>query len=99
MPMDLITVIGIAALAVMLYNLYHAVTLRSQVPGGVIGKRWGVMVGLVALFAAGYGILPFLSSLSVETLRLIVSLIFFFGAIYVLITLRLIFGIIRELMS
>jgi hypothetical protein len=99
MSLDLTTLIGVAALLLMLYNLFHAVSLRSQVPGGVIGKRWGVMIGLVVLFAAGYGVLPFLSSLSVQALRLIVALIFFFGAIYVLITLRLIFGIIRELMS
>ncbi len=99
MTIDLTTLVGVIALLVMLFNLYSVVSLRKQIPGGVIGKRWGMMIWLVALFTAGYGILPFVSALPVETLRLIVSLIFFFGAIYVMITLRLIAGVIRELMS
>jgi len=99
MTLDLTTLLGVVALIVMLFNLYSVVSLRKQIPGGVIGKRWGIMVWLVAMFTAGYGILPFVSSLPVETLRLIVALIFFFGAVYVMITLRLIAGVIRELMS
>lgn len=97
--MDVVMLIGIAALLVMLFNLFQAVAMRSQIPGGMIGKRWNVMIGLVVMFTAGYVILPFVSKLSIDTLRLIVSLIFFFGAVYVMITLRLIAGIIRELMS
>jgi hypothetical protein len=99
MNLDLTTLIGVIALLVMLANLYSVISLRRQIPGGVIGKRWGVMIWLVALFTAGYGILPFVSALSAEMLRLIVALIFFFGALYVMITLRLIAGVIRELMS
>ena len=49
------------------------------------------------MFAAGYSILLFLATIPVETLRIIVSFILFFGAIYVLITIRLIYGIIKEL--
>jgi hypothetical protein len=99
MNFDLTALVGVIALLVMLFNLYSVVSLRKQIPGGVIGKRWGMMIWLVALFTAGYGILPFVSALSIEMLRLIVSLIFFFGALYVMITLRLIAGVIRELMS
>lgn len=55
------------------------------------------MTLLVVMFAAGYSILLFLATIPVETLRIIVSFILFFGAIYVLITIRLIYGIIKEL--
>ncbi len=97
MKIDLIMIVGLAAVSVMLLNLFQVVSLRSRIGGGMIGKRWNVMTLLVVLFAAGYSILPFLATMPVETLRTIVSLILFFGAIYVLITLRLIYGIIREL--
>lgn len=93
----LLTVVGFAAIAVMLFNVYLVMAIRRQASGGIVGKRWAPMSLLVVLFALGYLILPFLGALPPETLRLIVSLIFFFGAIYVLITLRLIQGIIAEL--
>jgi ABC-type phosphate transport system permease subunit len=93
------TILGIVALFVMLVNFFITLSMRTQIKGGVIGKRWNVMTALVALFTLGYGILPFVGSLSPDALRLIVALIFLFGAIYVTITLRLILGIVNELMS
>ncbi|MDP1609782.1 MAG: hypothetical protein Q8M11_01885 [Sulfuritalea sp.] len=99
MQLDLITIVGFGAVLIMLINLFQVISLKSQISGGVVGKSWNVMILLVVLFAAGYMILPFLSTMPVETLRIIVSLILFFGAIYVLVTIRLIYGIIRELSS
>ncbi len=92
-------ILGLVALVVMLVNLYFTFAMRAQIKGGVIGRRWNAMTGLVALFTVGYGILPFVGSLSPDVLRLIVALIFLFGAVYVAITLRLILGIVQELMS
>jgi hypothetical protein len=99
MTLDLVGLIAIAAVVVMLLNLYLTISLGSRVKGGMIGKRWRIMTVLVMLFSAGYFSLPFLGAMPAESLRLVVSLIFFFGAIYVLITLRLIHAIIQELMS
>ncbi len=99
MQMDLITIVGIGAVLIMLVNLFQVISLKSQISGGVVGKSWNVMILLVVMFAAGYMILPFLAKMPVETLRIIVSFILFFGAIYVLVTIRLIYGIIRELSS
>lgn len=99
MKIDLLTVIGIAAVFIMLINLFFTVSMRSHVKGGMIGKRWNYMTILVLLFAAGYFILPFIGTLTIETLRIVVSLIFFFGALYVMITLRMIYAIIKELTS
>lgn len=99
MQLDMITILGFGAVLIMLINLFQVISLKSQMSGGVVGKSWNVMIMLVVLFAAGYMILPFLATMPVETLRSIVSLILFFGAIYVLVTIRLIYGIIKELSS
>ncbi len=97
MEFDLITIISIAAILVMLYCLYLVITLKKSVPGGMVGSKWNFLVSLVVLFTAGYMTVPFFSMLPENILRLIVSFIFFFGAIYVVITVRLIYRIIKEL--
>jgi hypothetical protein len=97
MESSLIVVINVAAIAVMLVCLYLVFSLRSKVPGGVVGKQWRFLTVLVTLFTLGYFVTPFFSSLPAHIIKLLVALIFFFGAIYVLITVRLIYRIIEEL--
>jgi hypothetical protein len=55
------------------------------------------LIALVALFAAGYVILPFLKQVPNDVLILAVGGIFLFGAIYVIVTINLIYKIIRVL--
>jgi hypothetical protein len=97
MKVNLILLINLAAIAVMLSCLYLAITLRSRIPGGVVGKQWRFLTLLVSLFTVGYFCTPFFTMIPANVINLIVALIFFFGAIYVLITVRLIFRIIEEL--
>lgn len=97
MKLDVSFFISIAAIVVMLYCLYLVISLKKNVPGGVVGKTWGTLTALVMLFTAGYFVTPFFSLLPGEIINLIVSLIFFFGAVYVVITVRLIYRIIEEL--
>ena len=97
MTPTLILAINIAAIAVMLLCLATVYRLRSNVPGGVVGKQWGYLTSLVTLFTLGYFVTPFFTSLPAEIISLVVALIFFFGAIYVLITVRLIYRIIEEM--
>ena len=99
MQANLSSVINVAAIAVMLVCLYMVFTLRSKIPGGVVGKQWRLLTVLVTLFTVGYFVTPFFTMLPANIINLIVALIFFFGAIYVLITVRLIFRIIEELTS
>lgn len=84
---------------VMLFCLWSAVSLKARIPGGVVGKKWGQMIAMVGFFALGYIAIPFLGQLSDSTMRMAVSLIFLFGAIYVAITIRLIYRVIEELMA
>jgi hypothetical protein len=99
MKFDLSLWLNVAAIAVMLVCLYQVLALRSGVPGGVVGRQWRFLTLLVVLFTFGYLVTPFFDRLPAESVRLIVSLIFLFGAIYVLITVRLVYSVIRELAS
>lgn len=94
---EITTIITAFAILVMLYCLVLAIYLKSKIPGGVVGKSWRRLVFMVAFFAVGYIAIPMLGELSQETMRIAVALIFLFGAVYVAITIRLIYRIIEEL--
>ena len=89
--------ISVAAILVMLYCLWLVVSLKQNIPGGVVGKTWRFLILLVAFFTLGYMIAPFFSLLPAELINLIVSLIFFFSAIYVMVSVRLVYRVIQEL--
>lgn len=91
---DLFTVISGLAIIIMFIALWKAVDYKSSVPGGVVGKTWNIITTLVMFFFIAYLTTPFFVLLDQTTKDLIVSLIFFFGAIYVLISLRLVYRII-----
>jgi hypothetical protein len=97
MKIDITFFISIAAIAIMLYCLYLVMTLKQKVPGGIVGKKWSFLMALVSMFTVGYLATPFFGIIPEGVLRLIVSGIFFFGAIYVVITVKLIYQIIKEL--
>lgn len=90
-------IVSLAAIAVMAFCFWTTLSLKKYIPGGIVGKKWRLMTSLVMLFLLGYLTTPFFGMIPNEVLRLIVALIFFFGAIYVLITIKLIHTIIREL--
>jgi hypothetical protein len=97
MQFDLTLIVSSAAILIMLYCLYLVVSLKRNVPGGVVGSKWTLLVVLVSLFTIGYLATPFFGMIPEKVLRLIVSCIFFFGALYVVMTVKLIYRIIQEL--
>lgn len=97
MNADLSMLFSLAAFAVMAFCLFQVLTLRAGVPGGVVGKQWSFLTTLVVIFTAGYLVTPLFDKLPPDLIRLIVSMIFLFGAIDVLITVRLVYSVIREL--
>ena len=99
MTSNLILIINLAAIAVMLICLATVLKLRAKIPGGVVGKQWRLLTLLVSLFTAGYFVTPFFTRLPADVINLLVALIFLFGAVYVLITVRLIYRIIEEMTS
>ncbi|WP_124949844.1 hypothetical protein [Sulfuriferula thiophila] len=97
MDFNITTVLNFTSILFMFYCLYLVLSLKSSIPGGMVGKRWNFLTMLVVLFTIGYLATPFFDQLPDDILRLVVSCIFLFGAIYVVVTVRLIFNIIREL--
>ena len=97
MKIDIVLFIAVAAILVMFYCLWLLISLKKQIPGGTVGKYWRVLEVLAWLFALGYLVTPFASLLSEQMLHLIVSVIFLFGAVYAVITVKLIHRIIRLL--
>ena len=97
MKFDISTGISIAAILVMFYCLALVIKLGKRVPGGVVGKNWKFLTFLVVLFTLGYLTTPFFALLPPAFVNVMASLIFFFGAIYVVITVKLIYRIIEEL--
>jgi hypothetical protein len=97
MQFDLTLIVTSAAILIMLYCLYLVVSLKRNVPGGMVGSKWKFLIVLVSLFTIGYLTTPFFGMIPEKVLRLIVSCIFFFGALYVVMTVKLIYRIIQEL--
>ena len=97
MNLDIPFFISVAAIIVMFYCLFLVLSLKKNVPGGMIGKKWNFLMTLVVLFTFGYMSTPFFGMIHEGILRLIVGFIFFFGAIYVVITVKLIYNIITTL--
>ena len=97
MKFDTTFFISVAAILIMFYCFYLVLSLKQNIPGGIVGSKWNFLMILVALFTVGYLATPFFGIIPEDILRLIVSGIFFFGAIYVVITVKLIYRIIKEL--
>lgn len=90
-------VLDVLAILLMIYCLWLVISLRKQVVGGIIGSKWNILTALVFMFALGYSAMPFFGQIPPEVLRTIISAVFFFGAIYVLVTIQLIINIIKAL--
>ncbi|MGV6852145.1 MAG: hypothetical protein ACWA5R_08210 [bacterium] len=91
--------VAVVAALIMLFCLYQVISIGKQFSGGMIGKQWSYLTGLVVLFTLGYIALPFFGKLPPETMQLVVSLVFLFGAVYVFITIKLIKTVVDILSS
>lgn len=90
------TGLSIGALAVMAFGLYSVLRLRSRIPGGAARTSWNALAGLVALFMAGYLLAPFFPRMDGELQLLVVGLIFLFGAVFVVVVIRLFERVVRD---
>lgn len=97
MSYDIAFFISVAAIVVMLYCLALVLRLKASIPGGLVGKAWNFLTFLVVVFTLGYLATPFFGLIPAQVVNVLVSLIFLFGAIYVVITVKLIYRIIEEL--
>ncbi len=84
------------AIVLMFIGLAMALRLRKTATGGVIGKVVNLIIGLIVLFMLGYVAAPFMPLLSQETSLLLVGIIFFFGAVYVVLVLWIIRRLVKQ---
>ena len=91
MSMNINLFILVIAVGIMLYALWMVMSLKKELPGGMIGRNVNYLFALVAFFAVGYVFVPFLGELSVDVMLLA------FGAVYVVVTINLIRNTIRIL--
>jgi len=94
---NIFTVLSSAAILIMFYALYSAVSLRKKIPGGKVKSTWSVLTGLIVMFTAGYVTTPFFRLLPSEIKDLLVGVIFLAGAIFVVIVIKLFFRIVEDL--
>lgn len=95
--LDLIIVISLFSIVIMFYALWLVVHLKKEVPAGVVSSVWNILIILILFFSLGYLTTPFFRFIPEDIMRLVVAFIFFFGAIYVVMTVRLTYRIIRGL--
>lgn len=95
----LTTILDGAAIVIMFYCLYLVFSLKSSIPGGVVGKQWSLLTLLVSIFTVGFLATPFFDQIPENLLRLLVGVIFLAGSIYVMTTIRMVYNIIRELVE
>ena len=87
-------VVSALAIAAMLVSLVLVVRLRRTARGGSIGRVVNVLFAFILLFLAGYLLMPIVPRLPVEAAYVFTAAVFLFGAIFVIIVLRLIGSLI-----
>lgn len=97
LPFDTAFLIDLAGIAVMGLGLLQLIRLRRKIPGGMVGQSWKALTVLVTLFTAAYLGVPFLGSLPADSIRMIIAVIFLFGAVYVVATVVLLDRILEAL--
>ena len=93
----LFLVLSSAAILIMVYALYSALTLKDKIPGGKVKSAWNLLTSLIIIFTIGYLATPFFRLLPPEVKDILVGVIFLAGAIFVVIVIKLYFKIIEDL--
>jgi hypothetical protein len=94
---NLFLALSISAIIVMLYAFYSVMMLRKKIPGGVVRKTWNILAGLIVLFTVGYLSTPFFPMLPPSVKDLLVGVIFLFGAVFVVIVIKLFYKVVSDL--
>ena len=97
MRQEVSLLVNLAAILMVFYGLFQLLALRATVPAGAAGRWWKTLFLLVVLFCIGFVASPFLWDLPPANQRLVVALVFLFGALYVILTVRMLHGLMREI--
>jgi len=94
---NIFLVLCVASIFVMLFALYRVMALRKKIPGGVVRKTWDMLAAMIVLFAVGYLATPFFPMLPQVVKDILVGVIFFFGAVFVVIVINLFYKVVSDL--
>ncbi len=92
----LILLISLAAILVVFYALFKAITLNRKIPGGLVKESWRLLYYLIGLLAVGYLTLPLFPRLPESSKDLIIAIIYLAGAVFMVKVINLIFKIAKE---
>ncbi|HWR72514.1 MAG TPA: hypothetical protein VN604_05060 [Nitrospirota bacterium] len=91
---DLFTIVSGIAIMIMAVAVWKAFEYKTVMPAGKVKRTWRLLIALIIFFFFGYIILPFFVLIPESSKDTIVAFLFFFGAVYVLVTLNLIVRIV-----
>lgn len=92
----LVLLISLAAILVVFYALFKAITLNRKIPGGLVKESWRLLYYLIGLLAIGYLTMPLFPRLPESSKDLIVAIIYLAGAIFIVKVINLIYKITKE---
>jgi hypothetical protein len=81
----------------MAINVFKAYTLKKSIVGGELGEKWNYSFYLIIFFFIGYIVSPLILRISPEYKDIIISLVFLFGALFVLIMISILISVITVL--
>ncbi len=87
------------AIVTMLTALFKVVRLRRVARGGAIGGAVNILAGFVVLFLVGYLGAPLMPRVPLELSLVFVGAIFLFGAVFVVLVLKLIEDLVRKVLT
>lgn len=94
---DVFTFVSGLAIMIMAVALWKSFLYKATMPEGVVKRTWRLLIALIGLFFVGFLTLPFFVLLPQEWKDNIVAFLFLFGAVYVLVTLNLVYKIVISL--
>jgi len=99
MMLELFYVVTGLALATMVAALALVLRLRRLTRGGAIGRVVNLMLVLIVLFTLGYLVAPWMPHLPVTASLFLSAFVFLFGALFVVVVLRVIENLVRQVLS
>ncbi len=89
-------ILSLAAILVIFYALYRAMTLDRRIPGGIVKESWRVLYYMIGLLAIGYLTLPLFPRLPESSRSLINSVIYLCGSFFIVKVINLVYKIVKE---
>jgi hypothetical protein len=92
----LIMLVLFASVILVFMALLKARSLNKKIPGGIVKGVWQLLYYLIGLMAAGYLTFPLFPQLPESSRDLVIAIIVLANAVFILLVIKLIQKIVRE---